>query len=153
MIQRAFGKNFNNDNELDGSFGSSRSITPVGNYSDRFPITLRNSTNRTRKNLVWVYPSPRSDKIGTADNPLSSSRSTTLSDTHSELFPITVRNRTNQSEKVWVQPSSGLEDVSRRSSRAESVTESDINLNLPSTAPRHRAEKQRKNIVWVHPTP
>ena len=152
MIQRAFGKNFGNDNELASSFGSSRSITPVGNYSDRFPITLRSGTNRTGKNLVWVYPSPRPNKISTADSHLSSSRSTILSDTNSPSFPITVRNRTNKSEKVWVEPSSELEDVSGRSSRAGSVTESDINLNLSSTTLRHNAEKQRKIVVWVHPS-
>ena len=123
-----------NDYARGSNFDSAKSLTPVENYSDRFPIALRNNTNQTGKSLVWVSPSPRSANM-------------TLSDQRLDSFPLTVRNRTNNGERnlVWIRTSSRLES-------ARTVTESDISLNSSLSTLRQNAQKFGENIVRVHPS-
>ncbi len=157
-IQRASEKNFDDLNGRDsGLGGSSRNPTPGDNRSDRFPIALRSSTNKTGKNLVWVYPSALSNNLSKPDTNLPNLTSSAASDKRSDLFPLTVCNRANKNKKnlVWVQPSPRLENANgpgNSKESARSATDSDMNLDLSSVTSLSSTTKKRKNIARVHPS-
>ena len=155
-IQRASEKNFDDLSGRDSGLGNSRNPTPGDNRSDRVPITLRNNTNRTEKNLVWVYPSALSKNISKPDTNLPNLTSSTASDNPSDLFPLTVCNRANKNKKnlVWIQPSPRLENANEPGNSKESTrsaTDSDMNLDLSSMTSPSSTTKKRKNIARVHP--
>jgi hypothetical protein len=66
---------------------------------ESFPLTLRNRTNETPKNVVWIHPSPQLDNGSERDSSLTSRSSINESDILLEVPSPTSRKSANKTGK------------------------------------------------------
>lgn len=142
MIRRAAGENTDNDSRSGSSLASSRSTTISEQHLDGFPLTLRNSRNKTKMNAVWVHPALPSSNIHGPDSNLVDSRTASASGKDSDRIPLTLRNSRNKAGNniVWVHPSPQFNNIDEHDNKlpsSRSTTISEIQLNLPTPTPRN----------------